>query len=129
MLLAALGAEVIKVEGHRRSDLTRRSVIWPLQDPEPTSVPPNQGMSFNSVNLGKRSLTLDLAHPRGAELAKQLVSVSDIVVDNLRPGAMRRLGLGYEDLRTRPSIRPSAAVPTSPATPTTLPRRALATSI
>jgi len=107
MLLAALGAEVIKVEGHRRSDLTRRSVIWPLQDPEPTSLPPNQGMSFNSVNLGKQSLTLDLANPRGAELAKRLVSVSDIVVDNLRPGAMKRLGLGYEDLR---KVRPDVIV-------------------
>jgi benzylsuccinate CoA-transferase BbsF subunit len=68
-------------------------------------VPPNRGLSFNSVNLDKKSLTLDLARPQGVELAKRLVSVSDVVVDNMRAGAMTRLGLGYEDLRrVRPDV-------------------------
>jgi benzylsuccinate CoA-transferase BbsF subunit len=98
-LLATLGAEVIKVEGHRRTDLTRHTVVWPLADPAPTRVPANQGLSFNSVNLSKKSLTLDLSRPEGVALARRLVAVSDIVVDNLRPGAMARLGLEYEDLR------------------------------
>jgi crotonobetainyl-CoA:carnitine CoA-transferase CaiB-like acyl-CoA transferase len=99
MMLASLGAEVIKVEGHRRSDLTRRSVVWPLPDPRPTSVPPSQGMAFNSVNLDKRSLTLDLSQPAGVEIAKRLAAHCDAVVDNMRPGALAKLGLGYQDLR------------------------------
>lgn len=105
MLLANLGAEVIKVEGHKRTDLTRHGVVWALPDPAPTAVPLNQGLSFNSVNMSKKSLTLDLAKPEGLKLAKRLALISDVVVDNLRPGAMARLGLGYEKLRKeRPDI-------------------------
>jgi benzylsuccinate CoA-transferase BbsF subunit len=105
MLLATLGAEVIKVEGHKRTDLTRHSVVWALPDPAPTAVSPNQGMSFNSVNMSKKSVTLDLAKPAGVKLAKRLALISDVVVDNLRSGAMARLGLGYESLRKkRPDI-------------------------
>ena len=105
MLLAILGAEVIKVEGHKRTDLMRHSVVWPLPDTAPTEVPPNQGMSFNSVNMSKKSVTLDLTKPEGVELAKRLAAMSDIVVDNLRPGSMARWGLGYEELRKlRPDI-------------------------
>jgi benzylsuccinate CoA-transferase BbsF subunit len=103
MLLANLGAEVIKVEGHKRTDLTRHGVVWPLPDPAPQEVPPNQGMSFNSVNMNKKSLTLDLTKPEGLQLAKRLVAVCDIVVDNMRAGSMARLGLGYEELRKQRS--------------------------
>ncbi len=98
MLLGALGAEVIKVEGPRRTDLMRRGVVWPLPEPAPVVVPPNQGMSYNSVNMAKKSLTLDLAQPEGIALAKRLVAASDIVVDNMRAGAMERMGLGYAEL-------------------------------
>jgi len=105
MLLANLGAEVIKVEGHRRTDLTRHGVIWPLPDPTPTRVPPNQGMSLNSINMNKKSVTLDLSKPGGVGLAKRLVAMCDIVVDNMRAGSMARLGLDYEELRRlRPDI-------------------------
>jgi len=105
MLLAVLGAEVIKVEGHKRQDLTRRSVVWPLPDPYPNELPPNQGMAFNCVNMNKKSVTIDLTKPEGLELAKRLVKISDIVMDNMRPGSMKRLGLGYEVLRKlRPDI-------------------------
>ncbi len=105
MLLAMLGAEVIKVEGHKRTDLTRHGVVWPLPDPAPQEVPPNQGISFNSVNLSKQGVTLDLTKPEGIKLAKRVAAMSDIVVDNMRPGAMVRLGLGYEELRkVRPDI-------------------------
>ncbi len=105
MLLANLGAEVIKVEGHKRTDLTRHGVVWPLPDPTPSRVPPNQGMSLNSVNMNKKSVTLDLTNPEGLELARQLAAMSDIVVDNMRAGSMKRLGLGYEELRKlRPDI-------------------------
>jgi len=105
MLLATLGAEVIKIEGHKRTDLTRHSIVWALPDPAPTAVPLNQGLSFNSVNMSKKSVTLDLAKPAGIKLAKRLALMSDVVVDNLRPGAMARMGLGYESLRKkRPDI-------------------------
>jgi benzylsuccinate CoA-transferase BbsF subunit len=105
MLLANLGAEVIKVEGHKRTDLTRHSVVWPLPDPAPQEVPPNQGMSLNSVNMNKKSVTLNLTTPEGVELAKRLVAMCDIVVDNMRAGSLTKLGLGYEELRKlRPDI-------------------------
>lgn len=105
MLLASLGAEVIKVEGHKRTDPTRHGVVWALPDVAPQEVPPNQGMSLNSVNLNKKSITLDLTKPEGVQLAKRLAAISDIVVDNMRAGSMARLGLGYEELRKlRPDI-------------------------
>lgn len=104
-LMSILGAEVIKIEGHRRTDMTRHAVVWPLPDPTPTALPPNQGMSYNCLNMGKKSVTLDLAHPRGVELAKRVAALSDIVVDNLRAGFMDRIGLGYADLhKIRPDI-------------------------
>jgi crotonobetainyl-CoA:carnitine CoA-transferase CaiB-like acyl-CoA transferase len=110
LLLASLGAEVIRVEGHQRSDLMRRTVVWPLPEPKPIPVPSAQGMAFNSVNMSKRSVTLDLADPRGVELARRLAARSDVVVDNMRPGALDKIGLGYEDLRR---IRPDLVVASS----------------
>jgi len=105
MLLADLGAEVIKIEGHHRTDLTRRSFPWPLPEPEPLRVPPNQGMSFNSVNMNKKSLTLDLSREEGVALALRLAAKSDVVLDNMRPGVMTKMGLGYEVLtRVRPDM-------------------------
>jgi len=105
MLLANLGAEVIKVEGHRRTDLTRHGVVWPLPDPAPQEVPPNQGMSLNSVNLNKKSVTFDFTKPEGVELAKRLAAMCDIVIDNMRAGSMARLGLSYEELqKLKPDI-------------------------
>jgi crotonobetainyl-CoA:carnitine CoA-transferase CaiB-like acyl-CoA transferase len=98
-ILAWLGADVIKVESHRRTDLMRRTVVWPLPEPRPRRVPPAQGMAFNSVNRAKRSVTLDLSRPEGLELARRLAALSDVVVDNMRPGALDKLGLGERDLR------------------------------
>ncbi len=89
LLLAELGAEVIKIESTARLDIARR--------PHPvygrTDVPP-----FDMVNAGKRSVTLHLKTPRGVELAKRLVAKSDIAVENFRPGVMERLGLSYAAL-------------------------------
>ena len=98
-LMADLGAEVIKIEGHVRSDLMRRVHPWPLELPEPIRCPPNQGAMFNTLNQNKKSLTLDLSRPEGVEIARQLSSISDVVIDNMRPGAMDKMGLGYEILR------------------------------
>jgi benzylsuccinate CoA-transferase BbsF subunit len=100
MLLAMLGAEVIKIESAGRTDLGRRVVIWPLAEPRPRTVAVNQGMWFNSINMNKLSATINLGRPGGVELVKRLVAVSDVVVENMRPGAMERAGIGYEALRS-----------------------------
>jgi crotonobetainyl-CoA:carnitine CoA-transferase CaiB-like acyl-CoA transferase len=78
--LAALGAEVIKVESRARPDLSQRDGSW------------------EELNPSKRSVTLNLKHPLARELARQLISVSDVVVENFSAGVMERLGLGYEAL-------------------------------
>jgi crotonobetainyl-CoA:carnitine CoA-transferase CaiB-like acyl-CoA transferase len=110
MTLANLGAEVIRVESHKRTDLLRRRYRWPLPEPAPIPCPPNQGTSFNSVNLNKKSVTLDLSQPEGLALAHRLVAMSDVVLDNMRPGAMTKLGLGYEDLcQIKPDIIAAAS--------------------
>lgn len=92
MVLADLGATVVKVEDPTRGDDTRH---WgpPYQGPEASY--------FLSVNRTKRSVAIDLKHPDGLELAMKLAERADIVVENFRPGVAARLGLGYEDIRAR----------------------------
>ncbi|MDP2728175.1 MAG: CoA transferase, partial [Dehalococcoidia bacterium] len=96
LLLAFLGAQVIKVESRQRVDVLRkltRVLGWEDQANVDKSV------EFNLVNLNKLGITLDLAHPEGVALAKRLVAASDVVVENFSPGVMENLGLGYEALR------------------------------
>jgi len=91
MVLADLGAEIIKVEPIEHGDETR-------------NFPPFQaGMShyFIALNRSKKSLSLDLKTPQGAGIAQNLVALSDIVLENFRPGVMDRLGLGYDALRAQ----------------------------
>ena len=87
MLLADMGAEVIKVE-RAQGDAMR---TWP-------PITDNYSENFASVNRGKKSVVLDLKSEDGLAAAKQLVLSSDVVVENFRPGVMRRNGLGYESL-------------------------------
>lgn len=88
-IFAELGAEVVKVERPKTGDESR--------DWEPLT---KQGQSayFYSVNRGKRSITLDLKSRRGAQIAFDLASQADVVVENFLPGHMKKLGLGYEAL-------------------------------
>ena len=58
----------------------------------------NASQAFNGINAGKYGITLNPKHPKGLEVAQRLVSISDIVADNMTWGAMARLGLGYQDL-------------------------------
>jgi benzylsuccinate CoA-transferase BbsF subunit len=99
MLLGELGAEVIKVES--RSKIDEQRILHGAgasDDPEASS-------NFFEINLNKLSVTLDLKNSKGIELAKRLVGVSDIVMENMRPGTMDRLGLGYEALAAvKPNI-------------------------
>ena len=92
MQLADLGARVIKIEQPGRGDDTR---AWG---------PPFVGREsayFLSVNRNKESLALDLKHPRARPILDALLARADVVVENFRPGTMERLGLGYDDGRTR----------------------------
>ena len=89
MILASLGADVIKVESAARLDITRRPHAMYGKPPS----------SFEQVNASKRSVTLNLKEPRALELAYDLVRISDVALENFRPGVMDRLGLGYPQLR------------------------------
>jgi crotonobetainyl-CoA:carnitine CoA-transferase CaiB-like acyl-CoA transferase len=90
MLLADLGADVIKVERPGRGDDTRQ---WgPPYDEE------GQPTYFLSVNRNKRSLVVDLSTDGGRRTAKALAARADVVIENFKPGTMERFGLGYETL-------------------------------
>ena len=93
MVLADMGAEVIKVETRQRLDYMRlgRPIVGDQPDPE-------QNPMFHNVNRGKLSLTLNIAEPDAVELVKRLVGHCDVVIENFSPGVMDRLGLGYETL-------------------------------
>ena len=92
MLLGDLGAEVIKVERPGEGDDTR-AFAPPFQG--------DQAAYFLSINRNKKSITLDMKSERGKEILWQLVDLSDVLVENFRPGAMERLGFGYEVVRAR----------------------------
>jgi crotonobetainyl-CoA:carnitine CoA-transferase CaiB-like acyl-CoA transferase len=89
MLLADMGADVIKVEHPKGGDSMRQ---WP---------PLSGGYSenFASLNRNKRSVTLDLKDPAGKARARSLIASADVVIENNRPGVMDRLGLGYGDFK------------------------------
>ena len=89
MLLADLGADVVKIENPRGGDTLR---AWP---------PFNNGYSenFASLNRNKRSITIDLKDPAQIEQVKRLIADADVLIENNRPGVMDRVGLGYEQVR------------------------------
>ncbi len=85
MLLADMGADVVKVEPAPDGDNTRRLV--------------GTGTGFFSVfNRNKQSLSVDMKNPEGLALVKKLIAQADVVIENFRPGAMEKLGLGYAAL-------------------------------
>jgi crotonobetainyl-CoA:carnitine CoA-transferase CaiB-like acyl-CoA transferase len=92
--LAHLGAEVIRVETRERPCVTR--LLPPFADFQPGL---NRSGYFNQYNQGKRSLTLNLKHPRGLEVARRLISTSDVVAENFANGVIDRMGLGYPEVR------------------------------
>lgn len=100
-LLAFMGAQVIKIESQKRPEQSRLRSLTTGQ--RFTNL--NQSTVFNDLNLNKLGISLNLSHPRGVELAKKLIRVSDIVIQNMRPGVMAKLGLDYESvLKVRPDI-------------------------
>jgi benzylsuccinate CoA-transferase BbsF subunit len=93
-LLADLGAEVIKVESAIRLDVHRRQGPY-----AGGQAGVDRSAVWNAQNRGKLGCTLNLASPEGVALAKRLVTVSDVVVENFAPRVMARLGLDYPALR------------------------------
>jgi succinate---hydroxymethylglutarate CoA-transferase len=96
MLLADLGADVVKVEKPDGGDDMRR---WPplVEGPDPAAG--RYSENFASVNRNKRSITVDLKSPQAVSRLRRLADVADVVVENFRPGVLPRLGLGYSALR------------------------------
>ncbi len=87
LLLADLGADVLKVEDPQLGDYLRWG--WP----------PGENPAFLQLNRNKRSLTLNLKEAEGSEIFKKIVIEADVLLESFRPGVMARLGLGYEDLK------------------------------
>jgi len=92
MLLADAGAEVIKIERPGRGD--PRRAMPPFAEKDGVK----KAASFMGYNRNKKSLALDLQKPEGQEVLRDLINTADVVVENLRPGAMRKIGLTYEAL-------------------------------
>ncbi|WP_189226299.1 CaiB/BaiF CoA transferase family protein [Saccharothrix coeruleofusca] len=89
MLLADLGAEVVKVEGPRGDET--RTWVPPVRDEVSTY--------YLGVNRGKRSIVLDLREEADARLARELVRRADVVIENFKPGGMAKYGLDYDSVR------------------------------
>jgi crotonobetainyl-CoA:carnitine CoA-transferase CaiB-like acyl-CoA transferase len=107
-MLAALGADVIKVESVGRPDLMRYS----------STRPPTEdrwwewGPVFHGANNGKRGITLDLTRPEGVTLLKRLVATADVLLENFTPRVMDNFGLGWDALR---EVNPRLAMTRMPA--------------
>ena len=109
--LAAMGAESYKVEWKDNPD-TRLAAMAPIggraardaaTGPLPGVKDPDMGGQFNNKNAGKRGISLNIRHPKGLQIAKDLVRICDVVAEGFSPGVLQRLGLGYDVMK---SIRP-----------------------
>ena len=87
-MLADMGAEVIKIETEEGETMRTRP---PVRN--------NCSTAFGQLNVGKNSLVLDLKSPAGLEAVRRLVATADVLVENFRPGVMRRLKLDYASLK------------------------------
>ena len=98
--LADLGAEVIKIDTCQTQFMdTTRTITGPFPGNKPGEYWWEQGGTFQNLNRGKRSLTLDLRSEESQKMIKDLVRVSDVVLENFTPRVMDRFGLDYESLR------------------------------
>src|SRR5262250_196903 len=87
--LAWLGAEVVKIENPRTGDPGRRLQPGHPDDP----------WYFHQFNANKKSVTLNLKSPRGLEIVRDLLKKADVTVENMAPGTIERLGLGYDEVQ------------------------------
>lgn len=96
MLLADLGADVVKIEMPNRGDSTR---YLNVSEKFVGDIPKSGGDYFLGINRNKRAITIDLSQPKGSALALELAARADLVVQNFRPGVMTRLGLDEAQVR------------------------------
>ncbi len=111
--LAAFGAESLKVELKSHPD-TRLAAMAPIGGREAREkatgpmrgvTDPDMGGQFNNKNPGKRGISLNVRHPKGLQIARQLVAMSDIVAEGFSPGVLDNWGLGYDAMRAiKPDI-------------------------
>jgi crotonobetainyl-CoA:carnitine CoA-transferase CaiB-like acyl-CoA transferase len=107
--LAAMGADVIKVEAVQRPDGIRFSAaVRPSQDPMFYEM----SALFHASNLGKRGITLDLGQPAGLALARRLVARCDVMVENFTPRVLENFGLDYDAVR---AVQPDVVMVRMPA--------------
>ena len=90
LMLADMGADVIKIEKNPDGDDTRRSVPPKIGD---------EAAAFMMMNRNKRGIALDLKHAQGKEVLKKLVAKADVLIENYRHDTMQRLGVGYDALK------------------------------
>lgn len=93
--LAHLGAEVIRIETTTRPCVTRMLPPWP----DGKFLGLNYSGYFNQYNQGKKSITLNFKYPEATEVARRLIKVSDVVVNNFAAGVMERMGFGYSEVK------------------------------
>ena len=103
MLLADMGARVIKIEQPGKGDDTRAwgpPFLYPSAQQPRAGDPDEKGESayFLSINRNKESVTLDFKHPDGRALLERLIAKADVLVENFRPGTLTKLGLDYDTL-------------------------------
>jgi crotonobetainyl-CoA:carnitine CoA-transferase CaiB-like acyl-CoA transferase len=109
-VLAQLGADVVKIEAATKMDRWRGGTFVQrgterYPDHDPGARPWNRNAYFNTQNVGKRSLALDLKSPQGHEIVLDLIRRADVVTENFAFGAMKRLGLDYDSLlEIRPDL-------------------------
>ncbi len=109
-LLADMGAEVVKMESLRVYDSHRGPVapargVVSYPDAEPGDEPWNRNGWFNCLHMSKYGVTLELTQDAGRRVFEQLVSISDVLIENFRQGSLERLGYTYDDLRRyRPDL-------------------------
>ena len=92
--LAALGAEVIKIERPKTGDAGRQHAWFVGEDGEYSGY-------FLQLNMGKKGVCVNMKDPRGREFMEKLVDTADVFIENYRPGALDKLGLGYAELSAR----------------------------
>ena len=117
---ANYGAEVIRVESAKRLDWSRSVPGGPEVTAEGKV---QRGAYFINFNCDKLGITLNLSHPRGIEIAKKLIAISDVVTNNFTTGYMDRIGLGYKDLV---KVKPNIIMLEMPVFGSTGPRRTFA---
>ena len=101
-MLADMGAQVIRVESHARLEGYRASAFY---DNDPGQAYWNRGANFHEQNRNKLGVTLDLSKAGALDALRELITVSDVFIENFTPRVMRNFGLEYDDLRKlRPDI-------------------------